>query len=83
MGRVGKIRIDSAATQALSGFTKDGDEHVETERPLLIGATSGKIALENLSWLGAIARRYGLQEDGRELGRTASRSGRSFRPSKE
>lgn len=74
----GKINIDSAASQALSGFqgkkndsdnfTADDNSHL----PLLAVATNGKIKLETLSWLGAIARRYGL-EGQQELGRTASR----------
>ena len=72
----GKINIDSAASQALSGFQRKtnsdsiagGDLHL----PLLAVATNGKIKLETLSWLGAIARRYGL-EGQQELGRTASR----------
>ena len=73
----GKINIDSAASQALSGFqgkkndsenTSDGNTHI----PLLAVATNGKIKLETLSWLGAIARRYGLEGE-QELGRRATR----------
>jgi len=73
----GKINIDSAASQALSGFQgkkNDSDNSADDNYhfPLLAVATTGKIKLETLSWLGAIARRYGL-EGQQELGRTASR----------
>eukprot|EP00985_Skeletonema_marinoi_P003202 scaffold1329_cov113-Skeletonema_marinoi.AAC.6 len=73
----GKINIDSAASQALSGFqgkNNDSDSNADdnSHLPLLAVSTNGKIKLETLSWLGAIARRYGL-EGQQELGRTASR----------
>ena len=75
----GKINIDSAASQALSGFQgKNNDSDITADDnshlPLLAVVTNnnGKIKLETLSWLGAIARRYGL-EGQQELGRTASR----------
>ena len=71
----GKIRLDGAATQALSGFS-DAD----TGRPLVVGACKQRIVVESMSWLGAIARRYGLQEEeGRDrLGRQATRRGREL-----
>jgi pyruvate/2-oxoglutarate dehydrogenase complex dihydrolipoamide acyltransferase (E2) component len=94
-GSVGKIRIASAAEQALHGFT---DIHNKTEdantatlssaassylRPLLAVVTNrgGRIKVETVSWLGAIARRYGLEESAerrRDVGRTAARRGRPF-----
>ena len=69
----GKINIDSAASQALSGFQGFFENDDDCHLPLLAVATNGKIKLETLSWLGSIARRYGLEEGGQELGRTASR----------
>ena len=75
----GKINIDSAASQALSGFqgmkndSSDNTTHNDNSHlPLLAVVTDGKIKLETLSWLGSIARRYGL-EGTQELGRTATR----------
>ena len=75
----GKINIDSAASQALSGFqgtkndSSDNPSHNDNSHlPLLAVVTDGKIKLETLSWLGSIARRYGL-EGTQELGRTATR----------
>lgn len=75
----GKINIDSAASQALSGFqgTKNDSLDIITHNdnshlPLLAVVTDGNIKLETLSWLGSIARRYGL-EGTQELGRTATR----------
>lgn len=74
-GSVGKIRLASAADQALHGFSEKGDSDVYL-RPLFAVAGTKRILVETVSWLGAIARRYGLEESGRELGRTASRRGR-------
>lgn len=74
---VGKISLEGAASQSLSGFSPGS---TETTRPLFAAATNGKISAESLSWLGAIARRYGLEQDVRDLGRTASRKGRSIAP---
>jgi hypothetical protein len=74
---VGKISLEGAASQSLSGFSPGS---TETTRPLFAAATNGKISAESLSWLGAIARRYGLAQDGRDLGRTASRKGRPIAP---
>jgi hypothetical protein len=74
-GSVGKIRIASAAEQALDGFSEKGENDVYL-RPLFAVAGTKRILVETVSWLGAIARRYGLEESGRELGRTASRRGR-------
>lgn len=79
----GKINKDGAASQALHGFHSKpkedivtDDEHEESENilPLLSVATDGNIKLETLSWLGSIARRYGLEENQQiTLGRQASR----------
>jgi len=93
---VGKIRLDSAADQALKGFGKDSDEYVDggdgnkgetrangEPRPLVAVVSTGRIMLETVSWIGAIARRYGLDEEStrrRGAGRTASRKGRPIVP---
>jgi hypothetical protein len=71
----GKIRLEGAANQALHGFSSSGEE-----RPLVVGASEGRISVESLSWLGAIARRYGLEESERsgDLGRQATRRGRDL-----
>ena len=71
----GKIRLEGAASQALRGFSDSSNEQL---RPLVVGVSAGRIAVESLSWLGAIARRYGLEESERkpELGRQATRRGR-------
>ena len=85
-GSVGKIRHDSAADQALQGFTNSKDDSESNPahlRPLFAVVGTGKIVLDTLSWLGAIARRYGLEEDNRDIGRTASRRGRSLVPRDE
>ena len=77
----GKINIDGAQNQALHGFGNEnkngGGEAAEDTfaRPLLAVFTPDKIVLETLSWMGNIARRYGL-DDNREdddLGRQATR----------
>jgi hypothetical protein len=84
-GSVGKIRIVSAADQALHGFSPSGEEG-DAEgylRPLLAVAGTKRINVETVSWIGAIARRYGLEETNRELGRTASRRGRPISPNDE
>jgi len=74
-GGGGKIRLDGASTQALSGFSDSN-----AGRPLVVGACKQRMVVESMSWLGAIARRYGLQEeDGRKrLGRQATRRGREL-----
>jgi hypothetical protein len=85
----GKIRHDSAENQALYSFSNQNDidnddlEHPPNEgnhnqRPLMAVVGTRRVTLETLSWIGAIARRYGLEEDApdRPLGRTASRRGR-------
>lgn len=80
-GGGGKIRLDGAATQALSGFSD-----ANAGAPLVVGACKQRMVIESMSWLGAIARRYGLQEEyGRErLGRQATRRGRELGiPSKQ
>lgn len=77
----GKINIDSAADQALHGFGDEkGREGEEFPRPLLAVLGTGRIRVETVSWLGAIARRYGLDESGRDLGRQATRRGRPIQP---
>jgi hypothetical protein len=85
-GSVGKIRLDGAANQALYGFSsstaeKGGDAGYL--RPLFAVAGTKRIIVETVSWLGAIARRYGLEEGDRDLGRTALRRGRPFAPKDE
>ena len=91
---VGKINMEGAANQALNHFSlpsenstnasdRDSGEPAESVRPLIVAATTGKISVETLSWLGAIARRYGLDEKGRDLGRQASRRGRKIVPADE
>lgn len=82
----GKIDVDGAASQALHGFRSkskynDDDEasdpDADSSLPLVAVATDGRIRLETLSWLGSIARRYGLEESKRSgLGRQASRAPR-------
>mmetsp|Transcript_9315 Transcript_9315/g.23163 ORF Transcript_9315/g.23163 Transcript_9315/m.23163 type:complete len:601 (-) Transcript_9315:76-1878(-) len=70
----GKINIDGAQNQALHGFGGEAAEDTFV-RPLLAVSSPDKIVLETLSWMGNIARRYGL-DDNREdddLGRQATR----------
>lgn len=78
-GAVGKIRLEGAQEQALKGFQ---NEHGMSnfQRPLLVVASSAEITLETLSWLGNVARRYGMDDkrDKEMLGRTATRRGRSL-----
>jgi hypothetical protein len=78
----GKIRLEGAHSQALYGFdTTSNSNSTETAskstfaRPLLAVSSPGKIILETLSWLGNIARRYGLDDTRNEddLGRQATR----------
>ena len=82
-----KIRIEGAAEQALWGHgggkrenntstnNKDKDETDTngngTDRPLVVAVTDGSIGVETLSWFGAIARRYGIKEEAKDLGRQA------------
>ena len=87
---IGKIRLESAADQALKSFTspdrqtsgdadRGSDHSADTDddyRPLAVVVSTGRILVETVSWLGAIARRYGLEEDKKEPGRTAARKGR-------
>ena len=77
-GSVGKINSDGAMNQALRNF--QGEAKSSFARPLIICLGSNSILVESLSWLGNVARRYGL-DDKREkgdLGRTATRRGRSL-----
>mmetsp|Transcript_2999 Transcript_2999/g.3397 ORF Transcript_2999/g.3397 Transcript_2999/m.3397 type:complete len:667 (+) Transcript_2999:28-2028(+) len=78
----GKIRLEEAHSQALYGFAPPSKvSPTETAsgrtfaRPLLAVSSPGKITLETLSWLGNIARRYGLDDTRNEddLGRQATR----------
>jgi hypothetical protein len=85
---MGKIRLEGAADQALKHFStpQKGDVKdvaLPANRPLIVASTAGNISLETLSWLGAIARRYGLDEKGRDLGRQATRRGRTVLPADE
>jgi hypothetical protein len=80
-GRQGKISIEGAAGQALEGFSggkasTNRDMSDADKRPLVAIATNGKITLESLSWLGAIARRYGVSDEKIELGRQAQAGSR-------
>jgi hypothetical protein len=75
----GKIQLQGAAQQALEGFSSS-DKKSEVPRPLVAIVTDGDITLESLSWFGAIARRYGLEEERDDLGRTATRRGRLLVP---
>ena len=79
---IGKINIQSAADQALHGFGEKSQDETSKEfpRPLLAVLGTSSIKVETVSWLGAIARRYGLDESGRDLGRQASRKGRPLQP---
>lgn len=82
-GSVGKIRLDGASNQALHHFQSDDKSRSGSDfvRPIVAIVGSGNIVLETLSWLGNIARRYGLEErrDSDDLGRTATRRGRSLK----
>jgi len=72
---IGKVNIMGAAAQALAGFS--GNNGTE-QNPLFAVASAGKIKVETVSWFGAIARRYGMEDRSKEkdLGRTASRAPR-------
>jgi len=78
----GKIRLEEAHSQALYGFastSKVSPNEMASgrtfARPLLAVSSPGRIILETLSWLGNIARRYGLDDTRNEddLGRQATR----------
>jgi hypothetical protein len=83
-GGGGKIRLEGAYDQALQSFrnedTRDFSSRISSSsRPLLVVVTPGNIVLETLSWMGNIARRYGMLNDTREtkdLGRQATRRSR-------
>jgi hypothetical protein len=45
-------------------------------RPLIAVASTGRVVLESISWIGSIARNYGVEEERMTLGRQASRKGR-------
>ncbi|CAB9506081.1 expressed unknown protein [Seminavis robusta] len=89
--RSGWMERQSSAPK-LFGPTEEEEDGVTTSddkttmggaRPLIVAATVGQISVETLSWLGAIARRYGLDEKGRDLGRQATRRGRVVLPADE
>jgi hypothetical protein len=87
VGSIGKIRLEGAADQALQGFqgATAENEKESIPRPIIAVSSTGEIVIETLSWMGNIARRYGL-DDNREkedLGRTATRRGRSLEPTNE
>ena len=86
-GSIGKIRLTGAADQALQGFhgSEEKDGKGSFPRPILAISSTGEIVIETLSWLGNIARRYGLDDhrEKEDLGRTATRRGRSLDPSSE
>ncbi|KAG7351265.1 hypothetical protein IV203_010625 [Nitzschia inconspicua] len=77
----GKIRLEGAYNQALHGFQKGEKASASKSvtsfaRPLLAVVAPGKIILETLSWMGNIARRYGIVDesrDSKDLGRQATR----------
>ena len=85
----GKIRLEGAATQALQSFAKDSSGKGESSdvflRPLVAVASTREIVVETLSWLGNIARRYGMDDtrETKDLGRTATRRGRSLEQENE
>lgn len=77
---IGKIKTESAAEQALTGFTTRGNKYQSSNNistktlddlPLIAVCTQGRIKVESLSWFGAIARRYGIKNEARDLGRQA------------
>jgi len=78
-GSVGKINLSGASNQALQHF-QGGETNSTFVRPFVAIMGTGSIVLETLSWVGNIARRYGLDEKRNpdELGRTATRRGRSL-----
>jgi hypothetical protein len=85
-GSVGKIRLDGASNQALQNFQTNSDKNDSAStfaRPIVAIVGSGRILIETLSWMGNIARRYGLDDKRvtEDLGRTATRRGRSLHPS--
>lgn len=78
-GSIGKIRLDGAANQALKGFQGgEGKDCTSFIRPMVAVVATNSIVLETLSWLGNIARRYGLDEKRSQddLGRQATRRAR-------
>jgi hypothetical protein len=81
---VGKINTQGAAGQALKGFTGGGENNqifndISTKKlsdlPLVAVSARGQIKVESLSWIGAIARRYGIKNEERDVRRQA-KSGR-------
>jgi hypothetical protein len=85
-GSRGKIRLEGAHDQALQSFhaaaESDGSNKSTFARPILAVLSPGKIVLETLSWMGNIARRYGLDEtrEKDDLGRQATRRRRLLDP---
>lgn len=87
---VGKIKTDGAAEQALKGFTGgnkyQSSDDISTKKldelPLIVVCTQGRIKVESLSWIGAIARRYGIENEKKDVGRQA-KSGSLSRKDKQ
>jgi hypothetical protein len=79
-GSMGKISSNGATNQALHNFQGEGKSTFI--RPIVAAVGSSIILVETLSWLGNIARRYGLDETRTttDLGRTATRRGRPLDP---
>ena len=83
---IGKINLKGAANQALDRFSDSATQSSNEKeadnalRPLMAVVGRQGILVESVSWLGAIARRYGLEETVRDSGRTAARRGRSYEP---
>lgn len=89
-GGVGKIRLDYASDSALlqfsdkTGSTSSNNSTINQHRPLIVAVGYHDIVIETVSWLGSIARRYGLDDEYIQHekdrmssgGRTASRRGR-------
>eukprot|EP00592_Proboscia_alata_P015468 CAMPEP_0194397920 /NCGR_PEP_ID=MMETSP0174-20130528/125813_1 /TAXON_ID=216777 /ORGANISM="Proboscia alata, Strain PI-D3" /LENGTH=625 /DNA_ID=CAMNT_0039194153 /DNA_START=199 /DNA_END=2076 /DNA_ORIENTATION=+ len=74
----GKVNSSGSSAQALQGFSGQDNnaDGGQNDSALLAAATSGTIVVESVSWFGAIARRYGLDDEQRhELGRQAKAGG--------
>jgi len=60
-GAQGKVDISGAAAQALDSFKGSSSIDVN-QRPLFAVSASERITVDTLSWIGAIARRYGMKD---------------------
>ena len=65
-GALGKINLGGAATQALEGFGNISSSS-EASLPLFVALGAGQISVESLSWKGAIIRRYGMENDSKDV----------------